>query len=129
MGNMVEGFRMNGFQTLVLALLSVPILLGHGVSLAPVTDNYSLLMTSAILVSIILSTLTYLGARLSRGSSGQELTNPISDLYHGLQLHPRLPHALGGAGLKLQLFRFSMVGLAVLNLALVTQSVLERGSV
>ena len=95
----------SGFQTLVLALLSVPILLGHGVSPAPVTDNYSLLMTSAILVSIILATLTYLGARLSGGPSGQELTNPISDLYHGLQLHPRLPHTLGGAGLKLQLFR------------------------
>jgi len=127
MGNIVEGFRMNGFQTLVLALLSVPVLLGHGVSLAPVTDHYSLLMTSAILVSIILASLTYLGARLSGG--GQELTNPISDLYHGLKLHPRLPHTLGGAGLKLQLFRFSMVGLAVLNLALVTQSVLDRGSV
>merc|ERR1719154_988493 len=127
MGNMVEGFRMNGFQTLVLALLSVPVLVGHGVSLAPVTDHYSLLMTSAILVSIILASLTYLGARLSGG--GQELTNPISDLYHGLKLHPRLPHTLGGAGLKLQLFRFSMVGLAVLNLALVTQSVLDRGSV
>merc|ERR1719500_2292914 len=114
MGNIVEGFRMNGFQTLVLALLSVPVLLGHGVSLAPVTDHYSLLMTSAILVSIILASLTYLGARLSGG--GQELTNPISDLYHGLKLHPRLPLALGGAGLKLQLFRFSMVGLAVLNI-------------
>ena len=108
-----EGFQVNpfpiimiftsGFQTLVLALVSVPVLLGHGVSLAPVTDHYSLLMTSAILVSIILASLTYLGARLSGG--GQELTNPISDLYHGLELHPHLPNSLGGAGLKLQLFR------------------------
>ena len=111
-----EGFQVNpfpiimiftsGFQTLVLALLSVPVLVGHGVSLAPVADNYSLLMTSAILVSVILATLTYLGSRLSGGPIGQELTNPISDLYHGLKLHPGLPHVLGGAGLKLQLFRY-----------------------
>ena len=92
----------SGFQTLVLSLLAVPGLLGHGVSLAPVSDLYSLLMTSAILVSVIIATLTYIGARVS---SGQQLTNPISDLYHGLELHPRLPAFLGGAALKLQLFR------------------------
>ena len=89
----------------MLALLAVPGLLGHGVSLAPVADNYSLLMTSAILVSAILAVLTYVGARLSGAPSGQQVTNPISDLYHGLELHPRLPRALGGAALKLQMFR------------------------
>lgn len=87
---------------MVLALLAVPGLLGHGVTLSLVTDLYSLLMTSAILMSLILAILTYAGARLS---SGQQLTNPISDLYHGLELHPRLPAFLGGAALKLQLFR------------------------
>lgn len=86
----------------MLALLAVPGLLGHGVTLSLVTDLYSLLMTSAILMSLILAILTYAGARLS---SGQQLTNPISDLYHGLELHPRLPAFLGGAALKLQLFR------------------------
>lgn len=87
---------------MVLALLAVPGLLGHGVTLSLVTDLYSLLMTSAILMSLILAILTYAGARRS---SGQQLTNPISDLYHGLELHPRLPAFLGGAALKLQLFR------------------------
>ena len=86
----------------MLALLAVPGLLGHGVTLSLVTDLYSLLMTSAILMSLILAILTYAGARRS---SGQQLTNPISDLYHGLELHPRLPAFLGGAALKLQLFR------------------------
>ena len=93
-----------GFQTLVLNLLAVPVLLAHGVSLAPVTDKYGLLMTSSILLSILLASVVYYVARFTQDSR-QEVTNPLSDLYHGLALHPRLPSVLGGAALKLQLFR------------------------
>ena len=93
-----------GFQTLVLNLLAVPGLLAHGVSLALVTDKYGLLMTSSILLSLLLASVVYYMARFTRDSR-QEFTNPLSDLYHGLALHPRLPSVLGGAALKLQLFR------------------------
>ena len=41
--------------------------------------------------------------------------NPVVDLYHGRELQP----ALLGCSLKLQAFRVSMVGLAVLNTVLV----------
>merc|ERR1719350_1875835 len=83
-------------------------------------------MTSSILLSLLLSTASYLlsfsspPAELSKaGSSG----NPLSDLYHGRPLNPTLT----GCNLKLQTFRFSMIGLALLNLGLVTQSLLEFG--
>ena len=81
-------------------------------------------MTSSLQVGFLLSLLSYfLSFRAapselsSRGCSG----NPVSDLYHGRQLNP----SLTGCNLKLQTFRFSMIGLAVLNLAMVTQSLLE----
>ena len=81
-------------------------------------------MTSCILLAFILSLLTYFlsfrsspSELSSKGSSG----NPVSDLYHGRHLNPTFT----GCNLKLETFRFSMIGLALLNLAMVTQSLLE----
>ena len=81
-------------------------------------------MTSCILIAFLLSLLSYFlsfrsapSELSSKGSSG----NPVSDLYHGRQLNPTFT----GCNLKLQTFRFSMIGLALVNLAMVTQSLLE----
>ena len=103
---------------------NIPGLLAHEVSLSFIFTKYFYLMTSSLLVGFLLSLLSYfLSFRAapselsSRGCSG----NPVSDFYHGRELNP----SLTGCNLKLQTFRFSMIGLAVLNLAMVTQSLLE----
>jgi len=124
-GKYVEGYRMNGFQTLLICLLSVPALLAHEVSLGVVTEKYFYLMTSCIFLSFAQSLLTYSLSFLaseekltSKGSTG----NIVSDIYHGRELNPTWT----GCNLKLQTFRFSMIGLAFLNVALVTQSLMEN---
>ena len=83
-------------------------------------------MTSCLLLSALVSVSSYLLSFLSPGelskpgSSGQ----PVSDFYHGRHLNPTVT----GCNLKLETFRFSMIGLALLNLALVTQSLLETAA-
>ena len=83
-------------------------------------------MTSCLLLSALVSVSSYLLSFLSQGelskpgSSGQ----PVSDFYHGRHLNPTVT----GCNLKLETFRFSMIGLALLNLALVTQSLLETAA-
>ena len=82
-------------------------------------------MTSCIFLSFAQSLLTYSLSFLaseekltSKGSTG----NIVSDIYHGRELNPTWT----GCNLKLQTFRFSMIGLAFLNVALVTQSLMEN---
>jgi len=126
-GKYVEGYRMNGFQTLLICLLSVPALLAHDVSLRVVTEKYFYLMTSCIFLSFAQSLLTYSLSFLAteeklttKGSTGN--FHFVSDIYHGRELNPTWT----GCNLKLQTFRFSMIGLALLNVALVTQYLMEQ---
>ena len=119
---------MNGFQSLILVLLSVPVLVHHGISLAPITAKYFHLMCGAILLSYaqaLFSLLLSWGSDPLALSSKGNTSNPLVNLYHGRQLNP----SLLGANLKLQTFRCSMIGLALLNTILVTEAALAKGAV
>jgi len=126
LGTNVEGYRMNGFQTLVLSLLAVPVLVTHKFPLNIVFLKYFHLMSSCIILSFMQSLVSYI---LSRWTSPDNLStkgstgNPIVDLYHGRELNPTFL----GCNMKLQTFRFSMISLALLNVTMVTDSVLSNG--
>jgi len=126
MGREVQGYRMNGFQSLLLVLLLVPVFIYHGFPIERVTSKYFHLMCAAIflsygqaLLSLVLSHATEPSTLSTKGNTG----NPLVDLFHGRELNPTLL----GANLKLQTFRCSMVGLALLNTLLVTEACLTKG--
>eukprot|EP00092_Neocalanus_flemingeri_P014603 GFUD01015753.1.p1 GENE.GFUD01015753.1~~GFUD01015753.1.p1 ORF type:complete len:889 (+),score=228.79 GFUD01015753.1:240-2906(+) len=126
LGTDVAGYRMNGFQTLLLSLLAVPVLVSHKVSMNLVFLKYFHLMSSCIILSFLQSLISYILSRWassdnlsSKGSTG----NPIVDLYHGRELNPTFL----GCNMKLQTFRFSMICLALLNVTMVTDSVVSNG--
>jgi len=120
-GKEVQGYRMNGFQSLLLVLALVPTLAYHGVNLGKITAKYFHLMCATILLSYCQAILSL---ALSHGADPVSLSakgntgNPLVNLFHGRQLNPTLL----GANLKLQTFRCSMIGLALLNTLLVTEA-------
>jgi len=125
LGANVEGYRMNGFQTLLLSLLAVPALLSHDISMNIVFQKYFHLMSSCIILSFLQSLASYVLSRWAsadclstKGSTG----NPIVDFYHGREINPTFL----GCNMKLQTFRFSMICLALLNVTMVTDSVLAN---
>jgi len=124
LGTNVEGYRMNGFQTLILSLIAVPVMVTHEISLGLVFLKYFHLMSSCIILSFLQSIISYI---LSRWASPETLSqkgstgNPIVDLYHGRELNPTFL----GCNMKLQTFRFSMISLALLNVVMVTDSALS----
>ena len=112
---------MNGFQSLLLVLALVPTLAYHGVNLGKITAKYFHLMCATILLSYcqaILSLALSHGADPVSLSAKGNTCNPLVNLFHGRQLNPTLL----GANLKLQTFRCSMIGLALLNTLLVTEA-------
>ena len=117
----VQGYRMNGFQSLLLVLALVPTLTYHGVDLGKITAKYFHLMCATILLSYcqaIASLALSHGAAPASLSAKGNTGNPLVNLFHGRQLNPNLL----GANLKLQTFRCSMIGLALLNTLLVTEA-------
>lgn len=129
MGKLVQGYRMNGFQTLMIILASVPTLVYHKVPLAFVSQKYFFLMSSCILLSYAHSLFSYLLCRFRSASSSEEICskgnsgNPLVDIFHGPVINPTFL----GCSLKLQTFRFSMIGLALLNVCLVAESLMSTG--
>lgn len=125
MGQEVQGYRMNGFQSLVVVLLMVPTLHYHGFKLHRVSAKYFQLMCSAILLSYAQAAFSLLlshGADPTTLSAKGNTANPLVNLFHGRQLNPTFV----GANLKLQTFRFSMIGLALLNTLLVSEAFLTK---
>jgi len=126
LGANVEGYRMNGFQTLILSLVAIPVMVSHDISLSIVFLKYFHLMSSCIILSFLQSLASYI---LSRWAAPENLSakgntgNPIVDLYHGREINPTFL----GCNMKLQTFRFSMICLAFLNVTMVTDSVLNNG--
>ena len=118
--------HISGFQTLILSLLAVPVMVTHDIPLNLVFLKYFHLMSSCIILSFLQSLASYI---LSRWASPDNLStkgntgNPIVDLYHGRELNPTFL----GCNMKLQTFRFSMICLALLNVTMVTDSVLSNG--
>ena len=112
---------MNGFQSLLLVLALVPTLAYHGGNLGMITAKFFHLMCATILLSYCQAILSL---ALSHGADPVSLSakgntgNPLVNLFHGRQLNPTLL----GANLKLQTFRCSMIGLALLNTLLVTEA-------
>lgn len=123
-GTPVNGRRMNGFLTLLILLSAVPALVYYKVPLGVVKEKYYHLMTSSILYSYAVALFTLIMSRWGnktnqnpKGHTG----NPIVDLFNGRELNPK--HF--GLDFKLQTFRMSMISLALLNVLLVTHSVVE----
>lgn len=128
LGKEVQGYRMNGFQSLVLVLGLVPVLHYHGVSLSWVTSKYFQLMCAAILLSYLQALLSLLLSHVwpslpKHFSVKGNTCNPLVNLFHGRELNP----VLCGVDMKLQTFRCSMIGLALLNTLLVTEATLAKG--
>lgn len=129
LGKEVQGYRMNGFQALILILASVPALIYHDIPISPVSHKYFYLMISCIVLSYGYAIFAYLLSLLrppspdgtcAKGNTG----NFIVDIFHGRAVNP----VFLGCNLKLQTFRFSMIGLALINVCLVTDSLLSSDS-
>jgi len=112
-----------------LALLAVmPALVYKKVDLSVVNAKYFYLMTSSLIFAAVLTVLSRLVAHFRpgkksninpKGNSG----NPIVDLFNGREFNPTIL----GADLKLQTFRFSMIGLAMINVVMVVENVMKNG--
>lgn len=125
-GSVVNGQRMNGFTTLVLLLSAVPALVYYKVPLSSVRANYFFLMASCIIASFLSAILFYIlsfwapkSSLNSKGNTG----NPIVDLFNGRSVSPKFL----GSDAKLTTFRFSMIGLALLNVLMVADSIISAG--
>jgi len=123
-GPIVNGQRMNGFASLVLLLSSVPALVHYKIPLGLVKERYFHLMASSIALSFIMALIFYILSRWisktglnNKGNTG----NPIVDIFNGRILSPKIL----GFDVKLECFRYSMIGLAVLNVLMVTDSIVN----
>ena len=125
-GATVNGSRMNGFASLLVLLSAVPALVYYKVPLGAVKANYFYFMSTAICLSFFSAIVFYVLSRWenktalnSKGNTG----NPIVDIFNGRTLSPRVL----GYDVKLLCFRYSMIGLAVLNVLMVTDSIVAAG--
>ena len=116
--------RLNGLFTLVTLLSAVPALVYRKIDVSFVADKYFHIMISSLILAFVFSTVAAVLAKFfgdqksnvnPRGNTG----NPIVDFFNGRELNPFFARA----DLKLQTFRFSIIGLAVLNVLLVLNSV------
>jgi hypothetical protein len=117
---------MNGFASLILILSAVPALVYYKVPLGIVKEKYFFLMSTSIAFSFIVALAYYILSRWtnktalnSKGNTG----NPIVDIFNGRILSPKIL----GFDVKLLCFRYSMIGLAVLNVLMVTDSIVGAG--
>jgi len=125
-GSVVNGQRMNGFATLVLLLSAVPALVYYKVPLSSVRNNYFFLMSACIITSFLSAIVTYISsfwANKSSINSKGNTGNPIVDIFNGRTVNPKFL----GVDAKLTTFRTSMIGLAVLNVLMVTDSIVSAG--
>ena len=125
-GKTVNGQRMNGFLALVLCLAAVPGLVYAKVPLSIVRDNYFQLLATMVAWAGFDSVLYY--AMSFRATKGQlnktgNTGNPIVDLFNGRVTNLRV----AGLEAKLTMFRFSMISLALLNVVMVTDSIVKAG--
>merc|ERR1711992_185358 len=125
-GSVVNGQRMNGFAALVTLLAAVPALVHYKVPLGAVKEKYFFFMSTSIAISFISALQFYILSRWenktslnSKGNTG----NPIVDIFNGRTLSPKLL----GFDVKLLCFRYSMIGLAILNVLMVTDSIVSSG--
>ena len=116
--------RMNGFVSLLTLLAVAPALVYRKVDLAFVSDKYFQIMISSLILAFGLSSFAailakFFGGKKSNVNAKGNTGNPIVDFFNGREFNPFFARA----DLKLQTFRFSMMGLAVLNVLLVLNSI------
>lgn len=115
--------RLNGFLTLLAMLAVVPALIYKKMNFSFVSDNYFHLMTSSIIMSGMSAKLSYFMARFwgkksnvnPKGNTG----NIFVDIYNGREFNPHYFKV----DLKLQVFRTSMIALAMINVCLIVHNV------
>ena len=120
--------RMNGFITLLLLLAVMPGLVYKKVDLSVVKAKYFYLMTSSLILALVGTVVAWLMAQFKPGKKANvnpkgNTGNPIVDLFNGRQFNPTFL----GADMKLLTFRFSMIGLAMINVVMVIDDVIKSG--
>ncbi|CAG0888242.1 unnamed protein product [Darwinula stevensoni] len=111
-------YRLNGILAVILTLATIPIFHHYGLDLSIVRDKFRQLIVSAFVISVFLSELAYLKARLqpSRHANPDGTTgNLVVDWHRGQELTPRL----GPLDLKIFIFRLGLLGMAFFDAFLV----------
>ena len=95
-----------------------------------VADKYFLIMASSLICSLVIATFAGLLARLAPGKKSNvnakgNTGNLVVDFINGREFNPTFLKA----DFKLQTFRFSMIGLAILNVILVINLIVKEGGV
>ena len=119
--------RMNGFVSLLTLLAIAPALVYRKIDVSFVADKYFHIMISSLIFAFVLSTVAAVAAKFFGGKKSNvnpkgNTGNPIVDFFNGREFNPYFARA----DLKLQTFRFSMMGLAVLNVLLVVNAVAKN---
>lgn len=127
---MGQEVRMNGFLGLLALLAIMPALVYKKVNISFVMDKYFTLMTSSLLVAFLVSVVARLVAKFGAGRKSNvnpkgNTGNPIVDFFNGREFNPHV----FGHDMKLQTFRFSMMGLALLNVAMVVNDITKHNGV
>merc|ERR1712051_394842 len=120
--------RMNGFLSLLTLLALMPAVVYRKIDLSLVQTKYFYLMTSSLILGAVISLLARLLARFKPGAKANinpkgNTGNLIVDFFHGREFNP----SLLGQDLKLFTFRFSMIGLATINVAMVVNDIMAKG--
>ena len=116
--------RLNGFITLLTLLSAAPAIVYRKIDVSFVSNMYFHIMVSSLILAFVLSTVAavlakFIGGPKSNVNPKGNTGNPIVDFFNGRELNPHFARA----DLKLQTFRFSIIGLAVLNVLLVLDSI------
>merc|ERR1712203_368456 len=125
-----KDLRMNGFLGLLILMALMPVMVYKKVDLSIVDGKYFLIMASSLIFSGVLALVArnlarFLPGKKSNVNAKGNTGNLIVDFINGREFNPTL---LNG-DMKLQTFRFSMIGLAILNVTLVINSIVSQGGV
>ena len=120
--------RMNGFLSLLTLLALMPLIVYKKVDLSVVQKKFFYLMTSSLIAAFAVSLAARIFARFFPGKKGNvnpkgNTGNLIVDFFHGREFNP----CILGCDLKLHAFRMSMIGLAILNVAMVVENIVKNG--
>jgi len=123
--------RMNGFLSLWTLFGTVGLLAYKKlIDLSVVQSKYFYLMTSSLILALVMSLVARIWAYFFPGKKSNvnpkgNTGNFIVDFFNGREFNPYI----GRHDIKLHTFRYSMIGLAVLNLAMVLDDFMKAGKV
>jgi len=122
LGNVVKArsgraVHLNGFSTLLIFLAALPVAVFYKMDPGFIEDKYLNIIDSSFILAFIVSTSATFLAKFF-GRQNRNTGNLIVNFFNGYELNPFFARL----DLKLQTFRFSMIGLAVLNVLLIINS-------